>query len=465
MQRLPLAICLSLCTALIVGFAGAATAELTVTLVQPSCDPFSAYVGDSVPFEAVAYEDGVELDDATVQWSWDFGDDAQSTDNPTCHTYTASGDYVVTVTATVGQSTGTATISGEVDAQTLTVTLEGDFYNEDTEQVEYHLWDMTQDPDEPWALVTDNEYYASVTLSDACAASVTEVWCYDPYGNLIDDETADPPVHSLTAAGWFTAAAPPMHCMAETGSFLGFSWGDIDWAGNITFDKHGHFSGGGVTFKQKAEAAPQSITIVLISGPVGDQKPVGGAMVYAWLDGHENAKVAATTSIKGEGVIQPVTPGKWWIEGAYPGNCGCHYKCGPWVVPPKVSPVYTLPVQCHSPVTGHVVLKDGAALGCVTVELMKGDQVVQTAMISPTGVNGVYGYTIGPPPSAGSYTVRGTYTGGGRFVNGSSSPQTATATVPNDCASAGLPGLVQLNPGSHSPIVVPDFTFDVQYGP
>jgi len=86
-------------------------AGLTVAIVEPSPSKYPPPVNQATTFHATAYMDGVALDDATVQWLWDFGDQtASSTDNPVSHTYATAGDYVVVVTATVGQSTATATL-------------------------------------------------------------------------------------------------------------------------------------------------------------------------------------------------------------------------------------------------------------------------------------------------------------------------------------------------------------------
>jgi hypothetical protein len=85
---------------------------LTVQIVQPDDDPFTVAVGVAQPFEAVACVDGVELDDGTVTWNWDFGDGSDpSTDNPTAHTYADDGNFTVTVTATYNGLQAQASIS------------------------------------------------------------------------------------------------------------------------------------------------------------------------------------------------------------------------------------------------------------------------------------------------------------------------------------------------------------------
>ncbi|HCU38217.1 MAG TPA: hypothetical protein DGT21_23160, partial [Armatimonadetes bacterium] len=109
MQRLMLAVCAVLTIASVFGAAGAATAALTVTIVQPATNPSSAEVDETVAFEAVAFNDGQELEYANVQWLWEFGDATQSTNNPTSHAYVAAGDYTVTVTATFNQAQASAT--------------------------------------------------------------------------------------------------------------------------------------------------------------------------------------------------------------------------------------------------------------------------------------------------------------------------------------------------------------------
>src|SRR5207247_10168195 len=43
-----------------------------------------------------------------VSLSWDFGDNSSSTENPTAHTYTTSGSFIVSVTATDAYGVSTA---------------------------------------------------------------------------------------------------------------------------------------------------------------------------------------------------------------------------------------------------------------------------------------------------------------------------------------------------------------------
>jgi len=79
--------------------AGAAHA-LTVEIIEPPTDPFDVIAGQSYDFEAVAYDNGQQLPPQQVNWEWDFGDGSDpDTDNPTEHTFTATGQYLVTVTA------------------------------------------------------------------------------------------------------------------------------------------------------------------------------------------------------------------------------------------------------------------------------------------------------------------------------------------------------------------------------
>ena len=81
---------------------------LSVQIVKPGVDPCYAAVGAWTTFQATAYRDDVAQAPATVGWQWDFGDDTQSTANPADHLYSAAGSYLVTVTATLGDATATA---------------------------------------------------------------------------------------------------------------------------------------------------------------------------------------------------------------------------------------------------------------------------------------------------------------------------------------------------------------------
>jgi len=74
-----------------------------VEIVQPDADPFTSMVDNPAYFEAVAYVDGQELPGGEVTWDWDFGDQtAHSTNNPTTHVFTETGEYNVTVTGSYG---------------------------------------------------------------------------------------------------------------------------------------------------------------------------------------------------------------------------------------------------------------------------------------------------------------------------------------------------------------------------
>ena len=171
---------------LCIGCAVNAAAELTVQIVQPTSDPASANANEWVTFEAVAYDDGVELDDTTVQWSWDFGDSTQSTDNPAYHVYTATGEYVATVTATVGQASATATVTVDITTPSgLSVTID-----EPT-------------PSEFPPPVSQSTTYHATAYMDGVALDDAEVQWQWSFGDGTDDSTDNPAMHSYDAAGEF----------------------------------------------------------------------------------------------------------------------------------------------------------------------------------------------------------------------------------------------------------------------
>lgn len=107
MSRLPLGLCGVVVIGCAIGAAGSAAA-LTVSIVQPAESPYSADALGKLRFEAVACEDGTPLDNAGVQWHWQFGDGQQSMANPTTHAYVASGEYTLRVSAAVGGAVATA---------------------------------------------------------------------------------------------------------------------------------------------------------------------------------------------------------------------------------------------------------------------------------------------------------------------------------------------------------------------
>ena len=169
-----------LCVACIVN----AAAELTVQIVRPTSDPFSSQVGRWVTFEAVAYQDGVELDDTTVQWQWDFGDDVQSIENPADHVYTASGGYLATVTATVGEASATANIAGSVSVPAgLTVTI--------VEPSPSHY---------PTPVNEASTFHATAYMNGVALDDATVAWHWD-FGDETDPSTDNPVSHTFLTAG------------------------------------------------------------------------------------------------------------------------------------------------------------------------------------------------------------------------------------------------------------------------
>lgn len=90
---------------------------LLVSIIHPAVNPFTADIGTPTYFKARA-EDSTGHDlTSQCTWEWDFGDETDSTENPTDHTYVLQDEYTVTVTATYqGLSAQDET---EVDAQEL----------------------------------------------------------------------------------------------------------------------------------------------------------------------------------------------------------------------------------------------------------------------------------------------------------------------------------------------------------
>ncbi|MBM3499332.1 MAG: hypothetical protein FJX74_11755 [Armatimonadetes bacterium] len=81
-----------------------ALAAFTVEIIVPPTDPFATEVDQPTDFAAVAYIDGQELPSGEVTWEWDFGDASDpDSNNPTEHTFTETGQYIVEVTGTYGQ--------------------------------------------------------------------------------------------------------------------------------------------------------------------------------------------------------------------------------------------------------------------------------------------------------------------------------------------------------------------------
>jgi len=107
MSRLPMGLCGVVVIGCIIGAAGSAAA-LTVSIVQPAESAYSPDALRKLRFEAVAYDNGTRLDNAEVQWHWQFRDGQQSMGNPTTHAYVAAGEYTLRVSAAVGGAVATA---------------------------------------------------------------------------------------------------------------------------------------------------------------------------------------------------------------------------------------------------------------------------------------------------------------------------------------------------------------------
>lgn len=93
--------------------AGAAAAGLTVEIIKPTTAArYSFVTGREYDFETVAWAEGAELPGGEVSWEWDFGDDSEHVlQNPTHHTFAASGNWTVTVTARYNGLSGQGTLN------------------------------------------------------------------------------------------------------------------------------------------------------------------------------------------------------------------------------------------------------------------------------------------------------------------------------------------------------------------
>ena len=91
------------------GTTATATAALTVVATQtPPSASFFAFDEGDLTFEFVdtSFDD---FCDPIVEWQWDFGDGATSTEERPIHTYAARGEYTVTLTVTTASGLGDST--------------------------------------------------------------------------------------------------------------------------------------------------------------------------------------------------------------------------------------------------------------------------------------------------------------------------------------------------------------------
>ena len=336
------------------------------------------------------------------------------------------------------------------EAQTLTVHLTGNFYNEDTQQIEYHVWDLAEESNREWDLIGGESYYAATALSAVPPATVSEISCYAPDGKLVGHAAAAAGAHLLTAAGSFTAS------YRLFGAFRG-----VDWDVAFNTERNGHPSGS-VTFKPRPDSPQQHTSSTVCALDSSGSRPFPGAQVSIWPEGHDDERLSAATNSQGDAPFGDIRPGRYTVEIGDPEG-GCHYRLGGLMLAKGTKPQMCFRVAAHCGILGRVTL-NGAAKD-LKIELLKDGRVVQNGTVSAISTDGAYSYAIGPHPAAGQYTVRATYTGAGRLANGVSSPQVLPATVPDDCSAYNsLPNVVELNPGAHSPVVGPNFDFGVING-
>jgi len=184
---------LPLVVAAVLSLALASAADaLTVEIIEPPTDPFDVIAGQSYDFEAVAYDNGQQLPPQQVNWEWDFGDGSDpDTDNPTEHTFTATGQYLVTVTAEYGGISAGA----ETTANVLP-TFAAD-------------WDFFVRPDESEELRFGSEVCDEIDLvfrtTDMGLIFIARFWTRNPDGSwsaVGNGEFMSPEVHQ-PPEGWY----------------------------------------------------------------------------------------------------------------------------------------------------------------------------------------------------------------------------------------------------------------------
>jgi len=298
-----------------------------------------------------------------------------------------------------------------MEYQTVTSTMSGLFLRTDTCVSEQKTFDLLNLPaEDTWQTIPGETYALSTTFADSLQASITQVTVTAPDDTLVADETASPPVSSLTAQGYWPA---PLQFPSFTMS-LGKLETKLKFVVTLSDDGSPEIKLElTVETKDVPADAPATITVIVV-GPEGPL-PYTNCVQLWRVDGQTETSLGClATNGEGKVTFGQLSPGDYRVEVDVAASC--HLK-NTHVISMKAGQnlEYPLKVSPHLGIVGTIEFVDAngnPASGqgsAVTIELRQGQ--VTHMSVTGSGSGSTCSYCIGPAPPAGSFTVRGTYNG------------------------------------------------------
>jgi len=347
----------------------------------------------------------------------------------------------------------------QLDHHEFMATLSGVLLNADTGQQQNVTLDLLAEAENPtgnWYFVAGETYSATASMTDASYSRVSRVALYDPDGALINEATADPPTTHLTTTGSFLRAATKK----VTVEFQAEHKERCEYIIRVIF-------------KEVPPPPPQGATLnMVVADGSQSNKPLQGAVVAIWPDGHPDQRQQILTNAEGLATFAGVTPGQYMAEVSGPGQ-RCVIRRGPYQLRERFTCYGVALSWPHCGINGKVWFHNQQGQTVpgqpdrVQVELLQGGQSKGNLLVgTQQQPDGSYPYSGPPggPPPAGQYTVKATFTPG----MGPPQEQQHPVTVPDECGPAHPNvdgGMTVVNPGAHTAVQGPEFTFTLPGGP
>lgn len=341
----------------------------------------------------------------------------------------------------------------------VTFTLNGVLLNADTGQQQNVTLNMLAEAENPtgnWYLVEGQTYSATASMTDALYSRVNRVALYDLNGALIHEVTANPPTNRLTATGTFRA----IRTMKPDYKIQVAHKANCEWELEIIWEPG-----------EPPQPQVGTINVMVVDGSQSTWPRLQGAIVAVWPEGHPEQKQQTATDDQGLATFANMAAGQYIAEVRGPGH-RCVIRRGPYQLRKRAQLDEAVVSWQHCGINGKVWFKNARGQTVagpadkVKVELFQGSQSKGGLVVGTQQPDGSYPYSGPPggPPLAGQYTVKAKYTPG----MGLPQEQQQSVTVPDECNPAhpnddGRTTVV--NPGAHTAVQGPEFTFTLSGGP